>query len=465
MPSSDPRYLMFVLISTGVIGWIAFPRRRQAMTCALSYIFYATFSLVYPVMLFGITSIAYVGTNTMRDVDHGRKRAVLFWSTLILTLLPLLSFKYFAPLSGLPSWAAVVLPVGLSFYTFQAAGYVIDSYLSDEAVETDALRFATFMSLFPTLAAGPIERGRHLLPQIDRLGTFDYAQAVSGLRAILVGLLLKVVAADSLLPLVNGVYGRPAQFGAGDLMLATVYFSFQVYADFAGYSLIAIGSARLLGIELLPNFQQPYLSRSLPEYWRTWHMSLSSWFGDYLLTPLNFEWRGYGAVGLAGAIVVTFVTVGVWHGAGWKYFWFGLAHGLLVAASTLTQRSRDRLRLRTGIPASITGNIRRVITFAIVTLTFVLFRADTVQDALLIFGKFLSGRLGNITLPVSWPLVMIAAIVCGDVIAARHPEFDRLPTPARWAVYHAAASVIGGVLLWKALAGAPHVTEFIYYQF
>lgn len=465
MPSSDPRYLIFLLVSAALIGWAPFPRRRQTMTCALGYMFYGTFSPFYPLILLAITGTAYVGTNCMCGMAYGRKRAVLFWSTLVLTLLPLLFFKYVIPVSTVPLMASLVLPVGLSFYTFQAAGYVIDSYLSDASVERDVLRFATFMSFFPVLTAGPIERGRHFLQQINRLGTFDYKQAVSGLRAILVGFLLKVVVADSLLPLVSGVYSRPAAFDAGDLMLATVYFSFQVYADFAGYSLIAIGSARLMGIELLANFEQPYLSRSLPEYWRRWHITLSSWFRDYLLTPLNFKWRQSGGAGLAGAIVITFITVGIWHGTGWKYFLFGLVHGLLVASSTLTQRWRNRLWLGTGIPSTLTSRVRCISTFVIVTLTFVLFRADTVRDALLIYGKLLTAHVGDLTLPVAWPLTMIAAVVCGDLIAARGWDVDRWPAPARWTLYHAAATIVGAFLLWKAIAGASHVTEFIYYQF
>ncbi len=209
----------------------------------------------------------------MRGLPVGRTRATLFWSTLGVTLLPLAAFKYLVTLSPGP-WSGFALPVGLSFYTFQGVGYVIDSYLNDNAIEGDWLRFATFMSFFATVTAGPIERGRHFLPQLDRLGSVDYQRVVAGMRAILAGLVMKVVMADTLLPIVEEVYRQPSCSQAGDLALATVYFSFQVYADFAGYSLMAIGASRILGIELFPNFAQPYLSRSLPEFWRTWHMTL-----------------------------------------------------------------------------------------------------------------------------------------------------------------------------------------------
>src|SRR5258708_4095303 len=159
------------------------------------------------------------------------------------------------------------------------------------------------------------------------MGQFDYARAVSGLRAILVGLFMKIVIADALAPYVDSVYADPRQHGAVDLALSTTYFSFQVYADFAGYSLIAIGSARLLGVELLTNFMQPWLSQNLPDFWRRWHISLSSWFRDYVFTPLQFQARRQGVYGLAVALIFTFVLVGVWHGAGVNFALFGLIHG------------------------------------------------------------------------------------------------------------------------------------------
>src|SRR6185312_10875370 len=188
----------------------------------------------------------------------------------------------------------------------------------------------------------------------------DYARAVAGLRAILIGLFMKVAIADTLAPHVDAVYFDPRRFGAVDLTLATVYFSFQVYADFAGYSLIAIGSARLLGVELLTNFMQPWLSQNLPDFWRRWHISLSSWFRDYVFTPLQFQARRSGAAGLAMALVFTFVLVGIWHGAGLKFALFGLIHGALVAFSTLTFARRDRYWRSRGVPRPVLSVLRAV---------------------------------------------------------------------------------------------------------
>ena len=348
-----------------------------------------------------------------------------------------------------PSWLSLLntaLPVGLSFYTFQAVGYLIDVYVGNLPAERDAIRFSAFMSFFPQLLAGPIERAPHLLPQLDRVGHFDYARVVSGLQAILIGLFLKVVVADSLSPLVESVYSDPRRFASPDLALATIYFSFEVYADFAGYSLIAIGGGRLLGVELLQNFAQPFLSQSLPEYWRTWHISLSSWFRDYVFTPLQFQWRRRGAVGLVSALIITFTIVGIWHGSGWKYAIFGMMHGLLVSFSTLTFRRRDQAWRRSGVPMSLVAVWRAIATFCAVTLTFVLFRADDTSTAAWIYGQLFSHPIGTTSLPVVWPAALIALVIAGDLVARHRGKLlVESSSLMRWTVYHAATitSVLG----------------------
>jgi hypothetical protein len=361
--------------------------------------------------------------------------------------------------------AKIALPIGLSFYTFLAVGYLIDVYVSNVAAERSVIRFGAFMSFFPHLAAGPIERARHLLPQLERIGVFDYSRAVSGLRTILVGLFMKVVIADNLAPYVNAVYAEPRQHGAVDLALATVLFSFQVYADFAGYSLIAIGSARVLGVELLKNFEQPWLSQSVPDYWRRWHISLSSWFRDYLFIPLQFQVRRRGAFGLIGALIFTFILVGVWHGAGIKYALFGLIHGILVAFSTLTFARRDEYWRSLGVPRLPLLIGRTLATFVIISLTFVLFRARDLSEAVWIYGALVTGAPGDRTISLRLPAVLIALLVTGDLLASRGKDLARLPFPARWAAYYVASASIIVVTIDHALQASPHVQQFIYFQF
>ena len=298
MPSSDPRYLLFAAFVALLLPFIPGGRPRLAALVLLSLLFYASFNPWYLLILAFVT-LSTFGLALVFSASTERLRKPVFVLSIIIALLPLLSFKYLGGmlderLSTQIWWLSLLntaLPVGLSFYTFQAVGYLIDVYVGNLAAERDAIRFSAFMSFFPQLLAGPIERAPHLLPQLSQLGQFEYARAVAGVRAILIGLFLKIVVADSLSPLVDSVYSDPRRFSSPDLALATIYFSFEVYADFAGYSLIAIGSARLLGIELLQNFTQPFLSQSLPEYWRTWHITLSSWFRDYVFTPLQFQWR------------------------------------------------------------------------------------------------------------------------------------------------------------------------------
>jgi D-alanyl-lipoteichoic acid acyltransferase DltB (MBOAT superfamily) len=473
MPSSDPRYLLFAAFVALLLPFIPGGRPRLAALVLLSLLFYASFNPWYLLILTFVT-LSTFGLALVFSASAERLRKPIFVLSIIIALLPLLSFKYLGGmlderLSTLIWWLSLLntaLPVGLSFYTFQAVGYLIDVYVGNLAAERDAIRFSAFMSFFPQLLAGPIERAPHLLPQLSQLGQFEYTRAVAGVRAILIGLFLKIVVADSLSPLVDSVYSDPRRFSSPDLALATIYFSFEVYADFAGYSLIAIGSARLLGIELLQNFTQPFLSQSLPEYWRTWHITLSSWFRDYVFTPLQFQWRRRGKAGLALALIITFTIVGIWHGSGWKYAIFGLMHGLLVSYSTLTFRARDRAWRKSGIPMSMVAVWRAVATFFAVTLTFVLFRADDTATAAWIYRQLFTGPIRGISLPVLWPSALIAIVIAGDLVA-RHREklLNEISPLMRWTVYHAATLTVLSAMLLHFIQGAQHVRQFIYYKF
>jgi alginate O-acetyltransferase complex protein AlgI len=472
MAFSDPRYLFLLGFVAVVLAVLPQGRWRLLTVIAVGLGFYAGLNPKYWYALIVVTAVAYAGGLAL-SADKPR-RGVLFILVVVLALLPLLIFKYASTLyhwlpAGAPNyWSTfenLILPIGISFYTFLAVGYLIDVFVGNVQAERNPLRFGAMMMFFPHLTAGPIERAPHLLPQLDNLGVFDYARAVAGLRAILVGLFMKVVIADTLAPHVDAVYSNPRQFGAVDLTLATVYFSFQVYADFAGYSLIAIGSARLLGIELLTNFMQPYLSQNLPDYWRRWHISLSSWFRDYVFIPLQFQARRLRNVGLAAALVFTFVLVGIWHGAGWKYAIFGLMHGILVAYSTLTFARRDKFFRRIGFPRIPLSIARAFTTFAIISLTFVLFRASGVGDAVWIYGAIFKGKSGAVTLPLLLPALLIALLVLGDVLVAKGYDLTRLPTAWRWASYYLISFAIISATVSHTLRATSHVQQFIYFKF
>jgi alginate O-acetyltransferase complex protein AlgI len=443
---------------------------RLVVLTIISYLFYMGFDHRYGYLLAGVTTVAYIGARVVAS-STGRYRTFFLIATVVATLAPLLIFKYLPGAGwGRTGWVGgllggLLLPVGLSFYTFQAVGYVIDVYVDRSVAERDPIMFGAFMSFFPQLMAGPIERAGHLIPQLSVIGRFDYGRSVEGLRSLLAGFFLKIVIADTMAPLVERVYTDPTAAVATDIALATTYFSFQVYADFAGYSLIAIGSARLLGVELLPNFAQPYLSQSLPEFWRTWHMTLSAWFRDYLFTPLHFQWRRFGTAGLAAALFMVFTVVGIWHGAGWKYAMFGAIHGVLVAASTLTRKTRDRWWRWAGVPAAPLAVYRALHTFGIVTITFVLFRATDAADAVLIYEKLWLGPWTAPSLPMAWPAAFILLLLASDVLARRGWSLGRLPQPTRWVAYHIAAASIAATLVVKFMSGTASVRQFIYFNF
>lgn len=476
MPFSDPRYLLLLGCVALILPLVPRGAPRLTASALIGLGFYVNLAPGAWYVLVGVMSIAYFGGRSLSALPDGRARQALFLVLLPAALLPLLFFKYggavyrFRPQIAdmAAQWSTMdnlVLPIGISFYTFLAVGYLIDVYVGSVGAERSAARFAAFMCFFPHLTAGPIERSRHLLPQLENLGRFDHDRAVSGLRAILAGLFLKIVIADTLAPYVDEVYSNPRQHGALDLVLGTVYFSFQVYADFAGYSLIAIGSARLLGIELLTNFAQPWLSQNLPEYWRRWHISLSSWFRDYVFVPLQFQTRRWGARGLAATLVFTFILVGIWHGAGTKYAVFGLIHGVLVAYSTLTFIRRDKYWRSLGIPGSVLFVGRAVATFSIVTATFVLFRAGNLGEAIWIYKAIVTGSQGTKTVAVMTPLIAILGVVAFDVLSTVVKDLRPFPSWLRLTGYYAAIACIVAAAFNHALQASLYASQFIYFKF
>jgi D-alanyl-lipoteichoic acid acyltransferase DltB (MBOAT superfamily) len=466
MAFSDPRYLLLLAGVALIASLLPRGSARLLLVAAVSLLFAAGLGQTIYVLPF-VALTSYLVGLLMGRMPEGGGRTTVFVAALVVSALPLIFCKYWGAALDLFGIAhpGIALPVGISFYTFMALGYLIDVYVGNVEVQRNALKYAVFLSFFPQLTAGPIGRAQAFFSELPALGDFDYGRAVDGLRAIVVGLFMKVVIADSLAPYVAAVYSNPHAVGALDHLLATVYFSFQVYGDFAGYSLIAIGSARLLGIELMTNFRQPYLSQSLPEYWRRWHISLSSWFRDYVFVPLQFRYRRSGAVGLAGALIFTFTLVGAWHGAGPQYALFGFIHGILVAGSTLTFAGRDRIWKWLAVPRLAVFTIRAVLTFSIVTLTFVLFRADSIADAMFIYGSIAKLEFGHRTLPLALPLVAIAILVIGDIVVASGMLIARWPGLLRWSAYHVATLGILGFTIIHVAHQSPYAQQFIYFKF
>ena len=394
-------------------------RAQNLLLLIASYVFYGWWDWRFLGLIAFSTAVDYaVGLQIARanaadrpdDPDH-RSRLAKRWLAVSLAVnLGLLGyFKYanFFIDNWIEAWAAagvtmhasslqVILPVGISFYTFQTLSYSIDVYRRKLEPTRDFIEFAAFVSFFPQLVAGPIERASALLPQIARRRTFDYDQAVSGLRLILWGMFKKVVVADTCAIYVNDIFANYESYSGPTLILGAIYFAFQIYGDFSGYSDIAIGTARLFGISLMTNFKTPYFSRDIAEFWRRWHISLSTWFRDYLYISL-----GGSRVGKWKAVRNTFVIFlvsGFWHGANWTFIVWGGIHALLFLPLLLAGRNRRNTGDIKGWP-SVRELLGMAWTFAAVTVAWVFFRAESVGQALVYLGGW--GQLPTADMPIT----------------------------------------------------------------
>ena len=396
------------------LAYYIVPRQYRHLWLLLaSYYFYMSWSVVYGLLLAGLTVLTYWGGrylaryrekkpqdgSTLQEKAAGRAIFLLA----VVTFAPLIFFKYFnflidnfnAVLRGVGSKQALpvfdlILPLGISFYTFQAFGYLMDVYRGKTEPENNFLRYALFVSFFPTLVSGPIERSDHLLCQLKDTGrtVFCIENVKRGLCLMLWGYFLKLVVAERIEGFVNVVYGQEAE--GVFILLATMLYGIQIYCDFAGYSALATGAARVMGFTLAENFRAPYLSFSVSEFWRKWHMSLTGWFRDYLYVPLGGSRKG--KIKKYRNIMIVFMVSGLWHGAGWKYLIWGGLNGFYQVAGEVLQPFRERMRVRLwhGRGEKIRRFGRCVVTFALVDFAWMFFRADSTGKALFLCRRMLT---------------------------------------------------------------------------
>ncbi len=361
---------------------------------AASYLFYGLWDYKF-LSLIIISSLAdYLIGLELAKQEAKKTRKLLLGASLLVNLGFLLAFKYFnffvdsfadfISLFGFQpniKTLAIILPVGISFYTFQTLSYTIDVYRKKMKPTESMLHFFTYVAFFPQLVAGPIERASRLLPQIESKRTFDYTQGVDGLRQILWGLFKKVVVADNCAVFVDTVFGHYDELSGPILFLGALFFSIQIYCDFSGYSDIAIGTAKLLGINLMQNFATPYFARDIAEFWRRWHISLSTWFRDYLYIPLGGSRNGKKTQ--LRNIFAIFLVSGFWHGANWTFIVWGLIHALCYIPQVFTQTNRKYLDVVAEgkwLP-KFSDFLRIIRTFIIVTIAWIFFRSDSVTDS------------------------------------------------------------------------------------
>jgi alginate O-acetyltransferase complex protein AlgI len=472
MSFTDPLYFVFLVGVFLLYYMLAAGWPRRLLLLASSYYFYFELCGGYILVLLLVTTITYYGALLLASPRTEKHRFAAFVFTITLVLIPLLAFKYlgallaFGPAPPAHSWQAefmtLALPIGISFFTFVALGYLADVYLGVVEPESDFGWVALFLAFFPVVSAGPIERAGRLMSQFELTSRFSAERALSALRIILIGLVLKMIFADILQKPCDIVFAAPGNWPPLVRLIGVIDFVFYLYADFAGYSLIAIGSARLLGLDVKPNFLQPFLSASVPEFWRNWHISLSSWVRDYIFTPMRMQWRRQGNVGMAAALLISFVVLGIWHGPKWGFLIFGFMHGILVTTSVFTLPKRDALWKSLAIPGALVYAVRVGLTFAFVLLTFVVFRAQTLADAMIIYrGLFSFDLLRNIYQFIAWtafhhgtppvlagalykPSALIPIIILGDILARKKMTLETFPVPFQAVLYAAAIIEILG---------------------
>ncbi len=488
--------IFFPIVVT--LFWCAPRYLRLGVLLVSSYYFYMYWRAPYALILVLITAIDFcVGIALARSAVPKTRRLILLVS-LAANLGILFFFKYYpfaaetlkeATGKDLLPQLALVLPIGLSFHTFQSMAYSVDVYQRKIEPERHLGRFATFIVFFPQLVAGPIERGAEMLPQLRKFADFDYRRVTNGLKLMAWGLFKKVVIADRLARFVDPIYAHSDLYSGLTLVVATLAFGYQIYCDFSGYTDLALGSAEVLGIQLRPNFRVPYHATSIQDFWMRWHMSLSTWFRDYVYYPLEFR-RAAACRGLTAAwanrvslglwtfnILVVFLLSGAWHGANWTFVAWGLYHGILLIAGRFTHALWKRIggarsRHRTGFSSALAV----LWTFALVTAGWVFFRAPSIHDASLIvrhvvtnWQSFLTPeRLSYEAARTGWQrwdttviVLALLALEIGDTLGLRLSWRERLarqPSVIRWCGYYL---LVLAIVLCGQFGGPP----FIYFQF
>jgi len=381
-------------------------RLQNILLLVSSYFFYACWDWRFLFLLVFSTFLDYFTGLKIYEAARPRAKTMWLWISIIINLGFLGAFKYYnffsqsfaegIDLLGIHTSLATlnfILPVGISFYTFHGLSYVIDLYKDRIKPERDFINYSVFVSFFPLLVAGPIERATHLLPQIVKPREFDYSKATDGLRQILWGLFKKIVIADNCAEYANIIFNNSGDYSGSTLVVGALFFTFQIYGDFSGYSDIALGTARLFGIDLLRNFAFPYFSRDIAEFWRRWHISLSSWFRDYVYIPLGGS-KGGTWMKIRNTFII-FILSGLWHGANWTYVTWGAINAIYFLPLMLTNNNRNNI----GIVAAgksfptIREFFMILFTFAITAFAWIFFRAENIGQALEIVSEIFSASL------------------------------------------------------------------------
>ena len=460
-------------------------RLQNTLLLFASYVFYGWWDWRFCILMLASSLVDYGVGELLHRTEQPNRRNWLLAVSIGCNLGLLGIFKYlnffiesfqeFGWLFGFNMTGGtleIILPVGISFYTFQTMSYTLDIYRKKLHPADSIINYLAFVSFFPQLVAGPIERASHLLPQLQRPRRVTWEDSTSGVRQILCGFFKKIVIADSVAIFVSEAYVNPAETSGAQLMLATILFAFQIYCDFSAYSDIAIGTARLFGIELMQNFAYPYFSRSIHEFWQRWHISLSTWFRDYVYIPIGGNRDGTRLRNRN--VMLTFIISGFWHGAAWRFLGWGAFHGAaLMTERTAGTAARSEDPAKSRLLPSVTELAQILLTFCIVCLGWVLFRADSLTDTVIIWQKIVTSIISTSQWqplqieyssggPLFYTLNTLLVFVVVEWIHRRRPfplEIGHWPTPVRWPAYT--------LVLWLIVEHADRTPQnpFIYFQF
>lgn len=463
-------FVVFFIVTT--ITYFLLPHKyRWFLLLSISCYFYMAFIPVYILILAFTIIIDYIAGILIEQATKRRK--MLLSVSIIANVGVLCFFKYYnflnENLTEMLGWASmknpipalsIILPIGLSFHTFQAMSYTIEVYRGNQKAERHFGIYALYVMFYPQLVAGPIERPQNVIHQFYKKVSFDYDRVASGLRLMLWGLFKKVVIADRLAIYVDAIYNNPEHHSGISSAVATVFFAFQIYCDFSGYSTIAIGAARVLGIDLMENFRRPYLAKSIKEFWSRWHISLSTWFRDYLYIPIGGSRVKFSRHMMN--LLIVFVISGIWHGASWTFVIWGMLHGVYQIIEILLNKYvyKDKKRSK-GIVV-----INYITTFVLVCLAWVFFRANSVQDAFTIVSNIITFKEGGLFIGFAAGFVYSILLIIFLILAEINYEYlnNRLSM-----IYNRSITIRTAgyaiLLLLMLMIGVFNGGQFIYFQF
>jgi len=483
------KFLFFIVV---VFLLYHFPLKEKTkpqnlLLLLASYLFYGWSNWKILPLLIVSTAVIYALGIAIHKQPGDKKKSLLVLSGTILVLGALICFKYtnffiasfnvlfekFGLQTNI-STLNILVPVGISFYTFRLLSYLIDINRGKYEPTTNFVTFATYVAFFPCILSGPIDRPNTMIPQLERIRIFNYQETIKGLRLILFGLFKKMVIADHCANIVNQIYPNFEGCTTGTLVLSAILFTFQIYTDFSGYTDMALGIAKLFGINATENFKQPFMAQNIADYWRRWHISLTSWLTDYVFMPLNIKWRNWGNFGMILSIIITFVLIGFWHGASWTFVLFGFYHGILYVPLIWSGAMFKKQKLQTnklGLPTlKVFGKM--VLTFVLVAFGLILFKAENIHQAFSYIGALFthlsvdSAFKGWNPYELKYALILIVLLLVYEFMMEKNGEsikewFNQTHGFIRWGVYLALTLCI----IYIGVYGSGNDNSFIYFKF